>query len=76
MTLKAFLEQNRITATPDERSSLGRMLAELITYRMKVVEDGHLVLDYPIRFLKSDIIVDVILQFFKDIEINKLSETF
>ena len=51
MTLKVYLEQNNIKATPDDRSRIGKLLSGCKHYFTRTIEDGHNVKEYEESFL-------------------------
>lgn len=53
-TLKQFLEENGIKATPDQRSRLGRFISKPDDNNGRVREDGFKVKDYKEDFLNNE----------------------
>ena len=70
MTLKTFLESNRITISDQDRCKLGLRLAQIwdskrLGDKIKVDEDTYKVTNYPIEYLESKIIINTITRFLK-----------
>ena len=51
MTLKNYLNQNNIKATPDDRSRIGVLLSNCKHSYIRTIEDGHNVKEYEESFL-------------------------
>ena len=70
MTLKNFLESNRITISDKDRCKLGVRLSriwdsKLLGSKIKVAESTYKVTDYPIEYLESKIVINTIMKFLK-----------
>ncbi len=53
MTLKEFLEENKINATSDQRSVIGRLISKKDDNKGYVLENGSNVKDYKEHFLND-----------------------
>ena len=70
MTLKNFLESNGITISNEDRCKLGLRISQIwdskkLGDKIKIVEDGYKVTDYPIEYLDSKIVINTIMRSLK-----------
>jgi len=63
MTLKEHLEEHCISATPDQRSQIGSLIASKNDSKGRIIEDGHNVKDYKESFLNSIKTSDIIINY-------------
>jgi len=66
MTLKEYFILHSINATPDQRSQIGVLLSYSYDSNKRVIENGWSVIDYREEFLKCDITIGIILNYFDD----------
>lgn len=64
MTLKEYLEENQLYATPDQRSQIGYLLSQTGDNKGYVLEDGYNVKNYYKSFLNSERTSDIIINYF------------
>ena len=66
MTLKVYLEQNNIKATPDDRSRIGQLISSPDDSHGYTEEDGQRVKMYKLKFLESLKTQSLIIKYFRD----------
>ena len=66
MTLKEFLEENKINATPDQRSIIGRLISKKGDSKGYVLENGISVKNYKESFLNDLNTTRIIINYLSD----------
>lgn len=63
MTLKEFLEENKINATPDQRSVIGRLISSKNDNKGYINEYGNNVKNYKESFLNNEKTINIIINY-------------